>query len=226
MIKANLDRIHQTMAEAAQRAGRRPDEIMLVAVTKQVDAVLIEEAMACGQLLFGESYLQEAAAKIPHVKGRASWHCIGHLQSNKAAQAAALFDVIETVDSLKLARLLDRHAKTCHRRLSALVQVNTSGERQKSGVAPTEAESLLRAIAVETDLRVTGLMTIPPYSPEGEHSRPYFRRLAQLAAALACKGLFVDNNRVELSMGMSGDYPVAIEEGATMVRIGTALFGA
>ncbi len=226
MIKEHLDQIHRTMAEAAQRVGRRPDAVKLVAVTKQVDADLITEAVTCGQHLFGESYLQEAAAKIPQVRGPAHWHCIGHLQSNKAAQAAALFDVIETVDSLKLARLLDSHAKALHKTLSILVQVNTGDEAQKSGVAAAETELLVRSTIAETSLRLIGLMTIPPYFTDAERSRPYFRMLATIAADLARKGLFADNGRVELSMGMSGDYPVAIEEGATIVRIGTALFGA
>ena len=226
MIKDQLARIHRTMAEAAHRVGRSPDTVKLVAVTKQVDADLINQAVACCQHLFGESYLQEAAGKIPQVNSLAHWHFIGHLQSNKAAQAAALFDVIETVDSLKLARLLDKHAKTLHRNLSILIQVNTGDEAQKSGIVPSETESLARAINAETSLRLIGLMTIPPYFPNAERSRPYFRKLAAIAADLSRKGLFADNARVELSMGMSGDYPVAIEEGATIVRIGTALFGA
>lgn len=226
MIREHLTQIQRTMADAAQRVGRRPGEVKLVAVTKQVDADLINQAVACDQHLFGESYLQEAAAKIPQVKSRACWHFIGHLQSNKAAQAAALFNVIETVDSLKLARLLDSHAKALHRNLSILVQVNTGDEAQKSGVALADTESLIRAIIAETELRLIGLMTIPPYFTDAERSRPYFRILATIAADLARKGLFADNARVELSMGMSGDYPVAIEEGATIVRIGSALFGA
>ena len=225
MIREHLAQIQRTMAEAAQRVGRPLDAVKLVAVTKQVDANLINQAVACGQHLFGESYLQEAAAKIPQVKG-AHWHFIGHLQSNKAAQAAALFDVIETVDSLKLARLLDSNAKALGRSLSILVQVNTGAEAQKSGVAPADTESLVRAIIEETGLLLIGLMTIPPYFSDAEQSRPYFRMLATIAADLARKGLFADNDRVELSMGMSGDYAVAIEEGATIVRIGTALFGA
>lgn len=226
MIKDNLTRIRQTMAAAAQRVGRDPNGIKLVAVTKQVDVGQIKQAVACGQLLFGESYLQEAAGKISQIASPAHWHFIGHLQSNKARSAVALFDMIETVDSFKLARLLDKHAQTLRRNLSILIQVNTGDETHKSGVAPAETETLARRIVMETSLMLTGLMTIPPFFSEPEQSRPYFRTLATIAADLARKGLFADNANVELSMGMSADFPIAIEEGATIVRVGTALFGA
>ena len=226
MLSDNYRRIIDTMHRAAERAGRDPRTVRLVAVSKQVPIELIREAFDCGQQVFGENYLQEAAAKIPQLPDAIRWHCTGHLQSNKARQAAELFDVIETVDSRKLALALDRHATAQGRQVEVLLQVNIGREPQKSGVLPEEAEALARSIGEETGLRLLGLMTIPPHAAEAEQSRPYFRQLRKLAERLATQGLFADNTRVDLSMGMSDDYPVAIEEGATIVRVGTALFGA
>lgn len=225
MIGDNLKKIRATIREAAEKAGRNPDDIMLVAVSKFVAPERIQEAMEHGQFLFGENYLQEAAEKISHLGPQAHWHFIGHLQSNKAKEAVPLFDMIETVDRLKIARSLDAHAKELGKQLSVLIQVNTGREAQKSGVLPEEAEALLRAIRKETALTVRGLMTMPPFFDDPEKSRPYFRELRQLAIHLAQESLFTDNERVALSMGMSADYPIAIEEGATIVRVGTALFG-
>jgi pyridoxal phosphate enzyme (YggS family) len=219
-------RIITTMARAAERAGRDPQTVRLVAISKQVPVERIRAAIACGQTVFGENYLQEAAAKITRLPDTLRWHYTGHLQSNKARQAAELFDVIETVDSRKLALALDRHARALNRQLSVLIQVNIGREPQKSGVLPEETAALARSIGEETGLRLAGLMTLPPYADDPEKSRPYFRGLRELAGQLAAQGLFADNTRVELSMGMSDDYPVAIEEGATIVRVGTALFGA
>ena len=215
-----------TMARAAERAGRDPQTVRLVAISKQVPVERIRAAIACGQTVFGENYLQEAAAKITQLPDTLCWHYTGHLQSNKARQAAELFDVIETVDSRKLALALDRHARALNRQLSVLIQVNIGREPQKSGVLPEATAALARSIGEETGLRLAGLMTLPPYADDPEQSRPYFRGLRELAGQLAAQGLFADNTRVELSMGMSDDYPVAIEEGATIVRVGTALFGA
>jgi pyridoxal phosphate enzyme (YggS family) len=226
MINDNLTHIRAAITQAAQQAGRNPADIKLVAVSKQVGIEGIRQAMACGQTLFGENYLQEAADKIPHCQGTASWHFIGHLQSNKAAQAAKLFDVIETVDRLKIAVALDKQAKLLDKNLSIFIQVNSGGEKQKSGIPGEEAENLLQQIREETDLSVLGLMTIPPFFPDPEKSRPYYSALRDLARRLADRQLFTDNANVELSMGMSDDFPVAIAEGATIVRVGTALFGA
>lgn len=186
----------------------------------------IQQVIDCGQTLFGENYVQEATDKIQHFPKTINWHFIGHLQSNKAKQVAELFDVVETVDRLNVALALDKYAKLLKKKLAILVQVNTGREKQKSGVLPDETESFLRLVRKETDLRVLGLMTIPPFSPNPEESRPYFRELKNLAELLAAQYLFTDNDNVELSMGMSGDYSVAIEEGATIIRVGTALFGA
>ncbi len=226
MIDDNLTHIHAAITQAALQAKRNPADIKLVAVSKQVDIEEIRRAIACGQTLFGENYLQEAAGKIPHCQGATSWHFIGHLQSNKVAQAAKLFDVVETVDRLKIAISLDKQAKLLDKNLSIFVQINVGGEKQKSGIPYEDAENLLRQIRQETDLPVLGLMTIPPFSHDPEQSRPYYRALRDLARRLADRQLFHDNTNVELSMGMSGDFPVAIEEGSTIIRVGTALFGA
>lgn len=226
MICDNLAHIRATIAQAAQKAGKNPETVKLVAVSKTVPTDAMLEAVHCGQMVFGENYLQEAADKMARLPAAIRWHCIGHLQSNKTRRAVELFDVIETVDRWKVALALDNHARLLHKDLSILLQVNIGREPQKSGVLPEAAEPLLRKIAAATSLRVLGLMTIPPYSSDPEHSRPYFSALNQLAQRLAACGLFANNACVELSMGMSNDYPVAIEEGATLVRVGTALFGA
>lgn len=226
MLCDNLARIRETIAQTAIRVGRDPKGIKLVAVSKTVDVALIRQAMDCGQTSFGENYLQEAAGKIPLLAASANWHFIGHLQSNKARQAVALFDTIQTVDRWKLAKALDNHASSLNKPVQVLIQVNIGRESQKSGVLPEKAEELLRQIAQETHLAVRGLMTIPPFFSDPEKSRPYFKELSHLAKRLAARNLFADNNAVELSMGMSDDYPIAIEEGATIVRVGTALFGA
>ena len=226
MICNNLTHILETIDLTAQKAGRNSKEIKLVAVSKWMSIEKIQQAIDCGQILYGESYLQEASDKIQHFPKTITWHFIGHLQGNKAKQAAELFDVVETVDRIKIAQALDNHSKLLKKELSILVQVNIGREKQKSGIPPEKAESFLRLLAQETNLHILGLMTIPPFSSDPEKSRPYFKELKDLAAALATQHLFKDNDHVELSMGMSGDYTVAIEEGATIVRVGTALFGA
>lgn len=225
MIRDNLRKILTTIVESANKVGRNPDEIKLVAVSKTVPPELIREAIDCGQMLFGENYLQEASNKIPLFSHATKWHFIGHLQSNKARQAVELFQVIETVDRWKIAKLLDDNARHLGKTISILIQVNLGRERQKSGVSPENVEQLLRQISQSTNLRILGLMTMPPFFSQPEQSRPYFRDLKELSVHLAAMNLFVDNTNVALSMGMSNDYPIAIEEGATIVRVGTALFG-
>ncbi len=225
MLSTNFDRVRQAVKEAALAAGRSIDSIKLVAVSKRMSLERIQQAVDCGHMLFGENRIQEATQKIPLLAPELHWHFIGTLQSNKAKLAVELFDVIETVDRLKIAQALDKHAKNTNKVLSILIQVNVGGEQQKSGVSPQDTEKLIRSIAQTTDLRIIGLMTMPPYHPDPELSRPYFRELKELAAVLANKNLFFDNTHIELSMGMSGDYLVAIEEGATLIRVGTALFG-
>ena len=223
-IAERLAEVRERIAAAAARSGRPPEAVTLVAVTKTFGPESVREALAAGQRDFGENYVQEAAAKIEAVGAKAArWHFIGHLQTNKARQAAPLFDVIQTVDGLSLARELDKRVAAEGRPLDILVQVNVAGEEQKSGIAPEGAEDLLRGMAVLPALRVRGLMTMPPFLP-AEEVRPYFRALRELRdrlAARAIPGVALD----ELSMGISGDFEAAIEEGATIVRIGTAIFG-
>ncbi|MGV1099120.1 YggS family pyridoxal phosphate-dependent enzyme [Thiovibrio sp. JS02] len=228
VIADNIRAIKDRIAEAARRAGRDPDSVRLVAVTKRKSVAVVAEALSAGQRLFGENYLQEAQEKIfaPELAGRgAGWHFIGHLQSNKAKVAAELFACLETLDSLKLAKALEKRLAELDRELTVLVQVNVGREAQKAGVFPEEAEQLCRELGRFPHLVLTGLMTMPPLGEAPEASRPYFRELRLLAEELAGKGLFRDGRRPELSMGMSGDFEVAVEEGATLVRVGTALFG-
>ncbi|MBW2328482.1 MAG: YggS family pyridoxal phosphate-dependent enzyme [Deltaproteobacteria bacterium] len=225
MICNNLDSIRTRIREVAEHCGRNPQEIRLVAVSKRMPAEAVAEAYSCGQVIFGENYLQDAREKIKQLEPSLQWHFIGHLQTNKAKMAAELFQVIETVDRLKIARALNRHAGELEKTLEVLIQVNVGKEPQKSGMLPEKTKGLLQDIQSLSNLKVRGLMTMPPYGREPEASRPWFRELKQLADQLACKGLFEDNDAVELSMGMTGDFTVAIEEGATLVRVGTAIFG-
>ena len=224
-IKENLASITDRIVKAAMRAGRDPETVQLVAVSKRKPVAMIQEALAAGQRLFGENYLQEAAEKIAAFDQDMQWHFIGHLQSNKAKAAAELFDMIETVDRLKLAKALDKYAGEAGKKLSVLVQVNIGKEPQKAGVLPEDAEQLLRDMGQFPNLAIRGLMTMPPYFDDPEGVRPYFSQMRELAAAMAAKGILGHHGPVELSMGMSGDFEVAIEEGATLVRVGTALFG-
>jgi PLP dependent protein len=225
MIADNLQTVRRNIHTIAERCGRTPEGIRLVAVTKTFPVTALKEAMASGQFLFGENYIQEAEEKYPELDDRVQLHFIGHLQSNKAHIATRIFSMIETVDRLKLALALNRHLVQSGRTMDILIQVNIGREENKSGVAPEDAENLLRQIAPLVTLRIRGLMTMPPFFEEPEKVRPYFRELRHLAENLQNKNLFYDNHYVELSMGMSNDYPVAIEEGATLIRVGTAIFG-
>lgn len=225
MICPNLIAVRKKIAAAAERCGRDPGEVELLAVSKHMDVNAVREAWQCGQRLFGENFIQEARDKIAQLDFGITWHFIGHLQSNKAGLAARLFDLIETVDRMKTASALDRHALKLGRTLDILAQVNTGLEARKSGIAPQNAEQFMNELGTLRNLRVRGLMTMPPYSADPEHSRPYFRLLKDIAGDLRAKKLFADNSNVILSMGMSNDFAVAIEEGSTLVRIGTAIFG-
>lgn len=224
VIKKNLERINDRIYRAARKVGRDPDEVRLVAVSKRIGFELVNEAFSHGQRLFGENYLQEAVDKISLLDPGIKWHFIGHLQSNKVALAAGAFDMIETVDRLKVARALDRHMQEKRSTLSVLVQVNIGREPQKSGVLPEDARELLQNLAELKNIQVRGLMVMPPYLPDPEAVRPYFKQTRELALSLQDMGFFADE-KPALSMGMSGDYEVAIEEGATLVRVGTAVFG-
>ncbi len=206
------------ISQAAERSGRKRSDVTLVAVTKKFSAGRVREAYQAGLRDFGENYVQEFAEKEPQVRhlDGARFHLIGHLQSNKVRQASELFAVIETVDSVKLLKRLDAAAAACSRPVEVLLEVKLSKEANKTGAQSDELPDLVDAAAGCSSLRVTGLMTMPPWSDEAEPSRPYFQRLAQLAQLFSLP---------KLSMGMSHDFEVAIEEGATLIRLGTALFG-
>ena len=223
-IGRRLADLRKRLGEAAIRSGRMPDSVRLVAVSKTVEAARVREAMAEGVALFGENRVQEARTKIPEVGPGAAWHLVGHLQRNKAKEAARLFDMIHSVDSPELLLELDRHAGAGGRRLEVLVQVNVAGEAAKHGAAEEEVSGILRAAGECRNVRVRGLMVIPPYDSDPERSRPRFRQLAGLALRLR-KDHFYNVALEELSMGMTEDFEVAVEEGATLVRIGRALFG-
>ena len=225
MIATNLATIRQTIASVARQCNRDPQDIQLVAVSKRFPADVITEAMEAGQLLFGENYIQEAELKKQEISPDARLHFIGHLQSNKAKIAATLFHMIETIDSFKLAQKLNNQLVKLGRTMDILVQVNIGQDSNKSGVLPENAEQLLRQLQPLRQLRVCGLMTMPPFTEDPEDARPYFRSLRSLSEVLKDKNLFSEGERVELSMGMSKDYHIAIEEGATLIRVGTAIFG-
>ena len=221
-IAQNLKEVRAAIAEAAHRAGRDPGSVRLVAVSKTVDLERIRAAIDAGQDLFGENYLQEARDKIAALGRQVGWHLVGHLQSNKARGAVELFDLIHAVDRGKLAGALDAAAARLGKVQDVLIQVNQGGEATKFGVAPEAAPALLQEVACLPHLRVLGLMTMPPWFPDPEAARPYFRALRELRDHL--RGL-TGLSLTELSMGMSGDFAVAVEEGATLVRVGTAIFG-
>lgn len=214
MLKDSLDAVEERIQNACRRAGRARSDVTLIAVTKVFPATAIREAYALGVRHFGENYVQEFASKAPQVADLADAviHLIGHLQSNKSKIASELFDVIQTVDSAKLAKRLNDTGK----RLTVMIEAKLSHEETKAGAHPDEIPPLVEAIRGCPNLDLAGLMTMPPWTDEAEPSRPYFRRLRELAAA---------NGLSNLSMGMSHDFEVAIEEGATHIRIGTAIFG-
>jgi len=223
-IAANIIRVKRRMADAAARAGRDPAAIKLIAVTKNVVPERIRRAAEAGVTLFGENYVQEAKDKIATLGEVAAWHMIGYLQTNKAKHAVKMFDYIHSVDRLELAKELARRAGLINRRLKILVEVNVSGEKSKSGIGALQATELVRQISSLPELEVRGLMTIAPYSDNPENSRPYFQALRKLRNDIDRAG--IDHIQMkELSMGMTDDFEVAIEEGATMVRIGRAIFG-
>lgn len=224
LIKENLERVYERIEKAARRAGRSPDSVKLVAVTKTFGAEAVLAAYEAGQRLFGENYVQEAQRKIEAVnKPDIIWHMIGHLQTNKAKYAVKLFDMIESVDSKKLADELSKRASNAGKVQKVLIEVNLAGEATKSGCKESEVFELAEYIGSLPNLKLLGLMTIPPFLPP-EEVRPYFRRLRELAEAIDKKG-YKGVEMKELSMGMSSDFEVAIEEGATIVRVGTAIFG-
>jgi pyridoxal phosphate enzyme (YggS family) len=225
-FKSRLQRVRENIAAALARANRQPEEITLVAVSKTHPPEVISEAVVAGLTEFGENRVQEAEEKIPRVgRDKARWHLIGHLQSNKARRAVELFDVIHSLDSAALAQKLNRYCLELGRsELPVLIQVDLAHESTKSGATADELVRVVEAIGQSAALRLIGLMTLPPFFEDVEQVRPFFHRLRELRDELRMQGVFGDWPG-ELSMGMTHDYEIAIAEGATMLRIGTAIFG-
>lgn len=225
-LRRNLNEVLGRIEKAAQRAGRNPSDIKSVAVSKTHPAEILREALTAGVSVFGENKVQEAEAKIVEI-GRdcAEWHLIGHLQSNKARKAVQLFDVIQSVDSVELAKRLERICLEENRsELSIFVQVDLAGEETKSGIAESDLSGLVENLRGCERLKFNGLMIVPPYFENPNDTRPFFRRLREIRDDLSSQSAFA-NGKGELSMGMSHDFEIAIEEGATVVRVGTAIFG-
>jgi pyridoxal phosphate enzyme (YggS family) len=214
-IRAGIAALEARIAAACTRAGRAREDVLLVAVSKTFPAADVDHAIAAGMTDIGENKVQETRDKKPLVAGNARWHLIGHLQSNKAKDAVRLFDVIQAVDSIELAEKIARAAESAAKRQDVLLQVNIGRELQKSGAAPESVTELARRMAAIPNLHLTGLMAIPP-AGEAEEMRPYFREL---------RAMREDLGLTELSMGMTDDFEVAIEEGATIIRVGRAIFG-
>jgi len=223
-IKENLEQIRLQIAAACARCGRDAATVRLVAVSKTKPAELVAEAAAAGQRLFGESYVQEFAAKAEAVKVPVEWHFIGGLQSNKVKYLRGRVALIHSVDRLSLAAEIDRQWGKMKRSADVLLQVNLGGEETKSGIEAEAIAELARQVAALPNVRIRGLMALPPWYEDPEEARPHFRRLRELAAQVAALNL-PGVEMTELSMGMSHDFAVAIEEGATLVRVGTAIFG-
>lgn len=225
-LAENLNDVRRRIAHAASRADRDPGEIKLVAVSKTHPADILREAIAAGVTVFGENKVQEAESKITELgRDAAEWHLIGHLQSNKARKAVQLFDVIHSVDSVELATRLERIClEEVREGLSIFVHVDLAGEETKSGIAESDLPQLVEYLKTCKHLTFDGLMILPPYFDEPEATRPYFKRLSAIRDELGLQNAFA-NGRGELSMGMSHDFEIAIEEGATVVRVGTAIFG-
>ena len=227
-IAENVVRVRDQIAAAAQRVARNPNEIQLMAVTKTFPPEKIREAYEAGLRLFGENRVQEFAGKAEFLRDLrdADWHMIGHLQTNKATKAAELFAAVDSVDSLRLAQKLNSAAQQLGKKLAALIEINVGGESAKSGVAPgsKELEELLQGAAQLEQLEFRGFMTVPPFTEDPQQARPYFQKLRRLRDEIAARKLPKISMSI-LSMGMSHDFEVAIEEGSTCVRLGTAIFG-
>lgn len=223
-VKKNLLKVKERIVSAAERVGRDPLGIVLVGATKSVDVERIRAAIEAGLEHIGENYAQEAWAKYQQIGDAVTWHFIGHLQTNKAKLVVRFCKFVQSLDRLALAEELNRRAEKVGRVIDCLVEVNIGGEETKSGVSPEEVEQLVFEASKFPNIRIVGLMAMPPYLPEPEKVRPYFRRMRELFERL--KALNLPNTEMRyLSMGMSHDFEVAIEEGANMVRIGTAIFG-
>ena len=221
-LAANLETIRQRIRAACDRAGRNPDSVTLLAVTKSQPPEVVQAAAGLGLTLFGENKVQEAKAKIPLCPGKLRWHFIGHLQSNKCREAVELFEMIQRVDSLSLAQEINKRAEQAARTMPVLMEVNVADEASKFGYRPEQLLAELKELNALPRIEIHGLMTVPPWSAEAEKTRPHFRRLREIKAQ--CEQT-LGAPLPHLSMGMSGDFEIAIEEGATIVRVGTALFG-
>lgn len=224
-IKNNIDNIRQKIGQAAQGCGRSPQEITLIGVSKRKPAVLIQNAIDAGHRDFGENYIQEAIEKIDELgKENACWHFIGHLQSNKAKFAVKYFDLIHTVDKVKLAREINKQAAKINKVQDILLQINIAQEETKSGASAAQVIDIVREISQFDHISLKGLMCMPPFFDDPEQAREYFKAVKQISLDIQKEDL--DNvSMTHLSMGMSNDFAVAVEEGATMVRVGTAIFG-
>ena len=223
-VAANYREIVERITQAAISRRRDPRNVKILAAAKAQDTKSVEAAITAGVVLIGENYVQEANIKRRNLPARVEWHMIGHLQRNKAKAAVEIFDVIESLDNAELARELDKEGRKRNARVRALIEINIGGEETKSGVAKANAAELLRTVGRLQNVRIEGLMTVPPFRENCEETRPYFRELRQLRDEL--RSLKLPNVDLrELSMGMTHDYLIAVEEGATIVRIGTALFG-
>ena len=227
-IPENISRVKERIEAAARRAGRSPEEIRLMAVAKTVPTDRVREAYTAGLRVFGENRVQEFASKVDALRGlkEAEWHLIGHLQTNKANRAAELFTSVDSIDSLRLAAKLNARSAELRKRIPVLIEINIAGEQAKSGLPPgsSELEVLLRGAPELEWLIFSGLMAVPPYTEDPEGARPYFRSLRELFSAIARQKLPSVRMQV-LSMGMSHDFEVAIEEGSNLIRVGTAIFG-
>ncbi len=222
LIAANLEKVQKRIAAAAARSGRPEEEIQLVAVTKTQSVQTVLEGIEAGVKIIGENRVQEALTKHSQIGERVKWHLIGHLQKNKVKKALAIFEMIHSVDSLELVQEIDKQAAKLGKVIDILLQVNVSGELSKFGLAPEQTYRLAEQVSNLPNVNLCGLMTIPPLSSNPENSRPYFRVLAKLKQELTRQGL---EGLKYLSMGMSNDFEVAIEEGANFVRVGSAIFG-
>lgn len=225
-LAARLTAVRERIAAAANASGREPEEVKLIAISKTHPASVIRTLIELGAGDLGENRVQEAEEKIAEIgRDRARWHLVGHLQANKARRAVNLFEVIHSLDSLDLAQRLDRLcAEEGREKLPVLIQVDLGHEETKSGIDESELTDLVESLKSLTHLELIGLMTLPPFFDDTEQSRPFFRRLRELRDELGSRGAF-GNRKGELSMGMTHDFEIAIQEGATMVRIGTAIFG-
>jgi pyridoxal phosphate enzyme (YggS family) len=227
-IAENIAGVRERIAVAARRAGRSPEKITLMAVSKTFPVESIREAYHAGLRIFGENRVQEFAGKAAALRDlrEAQWHLIGHLQTNKAAKAAELFDAVDSLDSFRMTEKLNASAKSAAKTISVLIEINVGGEQAKSGLAPVseELEQILQGAPRWGNLKIRGLMTVPPYTEDPQGARPYFQELRKIRDSIAARKLPHISTEI-LSMGMSHDFEVAIEEGSTVVRLGTAIFG-